>query len=224
MNTAALPCGHRPYAAVCLLLVALAAGGCSRPDTPPPPPPAAPAKVDQDIVDLAFHDCFTADCDRAHAHLSQVAADSPLRRSDTFRAVQYRFDADRMLRAEVEPDLAQRRAAYQAIADSPATEAVLRLAAAERMSRLGAAPSGHAQEIALNAKADAGNVAADEAAELLRQSRSKDASDQSHVRSVIEPRIFAGKGSPTDVAMLRSVCKSQSDAACLRRLDHLMLR
>ena len=56
------------------------------------------------------------------------------------------------------------------------------------------------------------------------QSRSKDPGDQSHVRSVIEPRIFAGKGSPTDVAMLRSVCKTQSDAACLRRLDHLMLR
>jgi hypothetical protein len=207
-----------------LIVVALAAGSCSRPDTPPPPPPAAPAQVDQGIVDLAFHDCFTGDCDRAHAHLSQVAPDSPLRRSDAFRAVQYRFDADRMLRADVEPDLAQRRAAYQAIADSQGTEPVLRLSAAERVSRLGAGLTGRSREVALNAKADAGEAAPDEAAELLRQSRSKDASDQSHVRAVIEPRIFAGKGSPSDVAMLRTVCKAQGDDKCLGRLAHLMLR
>jgi len=208
---------------VASVLLALAASACSRPDLPPPPPVPPPAKVDSDIAQLAFEQCFSGDCERAHAHLAEIAAGSPVRFQPQFRAVQYRFDADRMLRAEVEPDLAQRRIVYQAVAESLATEPSLRLAATERMARLGAKMFSHAQEVSLNAREDAVNPALTEAAELLKQSRSKDPSDQTHVRAVLEPKIFAGKASPEDVAMVRTVCKAQADAACLKQLDRLIL-
>jgi hypothetical protein len=206
-----------------IVLPTLASGGCSRPDTPAPPPLPSPTKVDRDIVQLAFEQCFSGDCERAHAHLAEVAAGSPVRREAEYRAIQYRFDADRLLRADVEEDLAQRRAVYQAITDSPLTEPALRLGAAERIARLGATSLSHGQEVALNAHGDAGNPAMAEAAELLKQSRSKDLSDQTHVRAVLEPRMFSGKASAEDIAMLRTVCKAQADAACLRQLDRLIL-
>ena len=202
-----------------------AVGGCSRPEAPPPPPPT-PEKIDQDLLDRAFHDCFAADCERAHAHLSELSPASVLHRSDAFRAVQYRYDADRMLRADVEGDMAKRRAAYQAIADSEGTEGTLRLAAAERIARLGARTLEAAQEVALNARTDAGSpaaIAAAAAAELLRQSRSADPVEQNKVRAELEPKVYAGKASYEDVGMLRRVCKAQHDAVCLRQLDRLIL-
>jgi hypothetical protein len=179
--------------------------------------------LDQDVVDLAFHECFSGDCERAHAHLSEIAAAAPIRRTDAFRAIQYRFAADRMLHADADPDLVARRAAYQTIADSPDTDTLMRLAANERISRLGAKVLSHASEVTINARADAGDPVALQVAELLRQSKSKDPGDQSHVRAVLEPKMFSGKASAEDVLMLRRVCKAQADTGCLRQLDRLIV-
>jgi hypothetical protein len=200
----------------------LAAGACSTPPDPAPAP-SAPPKLDQEVVDLAFHECFSGDCERAHAHLSDIPAAAPIRRSDAFRAIQYRFAADRMLHADADPDPAGRRAAYQAIADSADTDTLMRLAANERISRLGVTALSHASEVTLNARTDAGDPAALQVTELLRLSKSKDASDQNHVRAVLEPKMFSGKASLEDVMMLRRVCRAQADAACLRQLDRLIV-
>ena len=204
------------------------ASGCSRPDTPPPPPPPPPAKVDQDLVDLALHDCFFGNCETAHSHLSQVTVGSPARQSVAYRAVQYRYDADRMLRADVEPDLQKRRALYSTLAASLETDGGLRLAASERIARLGIMTpgGGGASEIALNARTDAPSpsvVAAQEVAALLVLSRSKDPADLTQVREKLEPKIYSGKATRDDLAMLRTVCKTQRDTTCLRQLDKLIL-
>jgi hypothetical protein len=207
------------------LAIGVAADGCSRPDTPPPPPPPSAAKVDQDLVDLAFHACFAGDCERAYAHLAEVATGSPARRTDEYIAIRYRFDADRLLQADAEPDLAKRRAVYLAVADSDLSDSGLRAAAIERIARLGS--PGAAREVVVNARADAPSpsaVAAKEAAELRREAESKDPAEQAELRAKLEPRIYAGKASPEDVAMLRTVCKAQKDAACLQKLDRLIVR
>ncbi len=212
--------------AVCVGGILAASSACSRPDAPPAPPPPTAAKLEQDLVDLALHDCFAADCERAYAHLAELPSGSPLRQSDAFRAVQYRYDADRLLRADVEQDLEKRRAALEAIASSRTAEASLRLGAAERISRLGVAPLRAGQELAVNALPGAATpaaIAAQEAAELLTKSRSQDPADQREVRARLEPRIYSGKGTPDDVAMLRVVCKAQHDDTCLHQLAHLIL-
>lgn len=147
--------------AVCVGGILAASSACSRPDAPPAPPPPTAAKLEQDLVDLALHDCFAADCERAYAHLAELPSGSPLRQSDAFRAVQYRYDADRLLRADVEQDLEKRRAALEAIASSRTAEASLRLGAAERISRLGVAPLRAGQELAVNALPGAATPAGD---------------------------------------------------------------
>lgn len=209
-------------AALSVGFVALAAA-CTAPERPAPPPPPAPEKVDQELVDVALHDCFLGDCERAFAHLAQVSPTSPLRRSDAFRAVAYRYDADRLLGADIEPDPAKRRVTYQAVASSATTDPGLRLAASERIARLGVESLAAAREISVNGGSDAG-AAAQEAADLLARSRSTDPVTQGVVRSRVEAKIFAGRATPADVAILRTVCTAQHDDACLHRLDHLILR
>ncbi len=200
--------------------VSLGPFGCTRSEPPPPPPPT-PAKLEQDLLDLAFRDCFLADCERAFAHLSELPAASPLRQSDAFRAIRYRYDADRLLRADTETDAQKKRDLLKAIADSALTDSFLRGMATERIGKLGASP-GAAQEVAVNSNIDA--LLAEETAELMKKSKSKKLADQADVRSKIEPKIFAGKATADDVTMLRNVCKTQKDSACLKRLDHLLLR
>jgi hypothetical protein len=207
-------------------LLALSTGGaCSMRDPPPPPPIPTPAKLEQDLLDHAFQDCFLGDCERAYAHLTELPPTSTLRQSIPFRAVQYRYDADRLLHADVELDLTKRRALLEAVAGSPTADPLLRVNANERLARLGG--EGASREIALNAAPAAASPAATEAAEaeiLLQKSQSKLPADQAEVRAKIEPKVFAGKATPADVAMLRNVCKSQRDMACLRQLDKLILR
>jgi hypothetical protein len=202
--------------------------GCSRPDGPPTPPPPSPAQVDLDIVSTALHDCFIADCERARAHLSQLSPTSSLRGGDAYRAIVFRHDAEQLLRADMEPDPVKRRPMLLAVLESKEADPNLRSAAAERIARLGAQSLNAAREIAINASpesnAAAAAAAAAEDADLLTKSRSKDASDQSVVRAKIEPKIFSGKATPGDVAMLRTVCKAQHDDACIRQLDRLILR
>jgi len=203
-----------------LLVITSGVAGCEIREPPPAPPPTA-AKVEQDTLDLAFRDCFLADCERAYAHLSELPATSMLRRSDAYRAVQYRYDADRLLKAEVERDVTKRRALIKAIVDSQVSDPFLRLAATERLGRLG---DGRSEEVSLNASTDAPAVAAREQEDLVKKSESKVPADQNEVRSKLEPKIFAGKATAQDVMLLKTVCKAQKDAACLHQLDKLILR
>ncbi len=173
-------------------------------------------------MSAALHECVTLDCERAHAHLSALSPTSSLRQGDVFRAIEYRYHADRLLQADIEPDLAKRRTLYQAIADSPTVDSMLKLVVAARIARLGG-QLGDAKEVQLNATAVAIAAETAAAADLLAKSRSKVPADQNEVRAKLEPKIFAGKATREDVAMLRTVCKAQRDAACLRQLDHLIL-
>jgi hypothetical protein len=211
---------NRRLALLGVMLVVV--GGCTRPDTPPPPPPPPPDKVELDLVNDALHECMTLDCERAHAHLTTLPAQSPLRASDSFHAVEYRYDAERLLRADIEPDLTKRMAEYKAVFETPGVDTQLKLAASERIARLGTTTNA-ATELSVNASVNAVAAAAAEAADLLAKSRSKNPADQAAVRAKLEPRIFTGKATADDVGMLRTVCKAQHDTACITRLDRLIL-
>ena len=211
--------GFVAVASVAVTVYALA--GCSRPEPPPPPPPTQD-KVDQDLLDHAFRECFIAECERAYAHVSELPAASPLRQTEAFRAIHYRYDADRILRADTETDLEKRREPLESVASSLTSDPSLRLNANLRLARMGVNAAA-AQEVAFNAASNANALAAKEKADLLKKSTSKVAADQNEVRAAIEPKIFSGKATPEDVAMLRAVCKTQKDAACLKRLSKLIL-
>jgi hypothetical protein len=206
----------------------LAAGAwaCSRREPPPPPPPPAPAQVDKEVLEDAMHLCFSVDCDRAHERAAMIAADSPLRQSDDFRAIEYRFQVGRLLRAEGELDFDKRRALLDAFRSDTAVDATLRSIAAERLARMG---GGRALEVLVNAGVDGGPDGATEAGPsdavvLARLMRSKKPADYQAARALIEPKMYDGRATPDELRALSTICKAQKDATCLKAISTLKLR
>jgi len=200
--------------------------GCSRRESPPAPPPVPPAQVDKDVLEAAMHQCFYVDCDRAHEQALSIAADSPLRASDDFRAIEYRFEVTRLLRAEGEPDVNKRRSLLQQFSNDAAVDSSLRSIATERVARLGGGPM---FEVKVNAGADAGadgggdGGRASEAAQIAKLMRSKKPADYQAARALLEPKMYDGRATPDDLRALTTICKAQKDSTCLKAISTLKL-
>ena len=205
------------------LLVLLA--GCSRREPPPPPPPPTPAQVDKDFLESAMHQCFLVDCESAHGRASQIAADSPLRASDDFRAIEFRFEVDQLLHAEAEPDLDKRRALLDQFRSNPGADAELRTAAAERLARLGGGPMSSSGSLRAPTAAPTPRqtVARATPHRIAKLMKSKKPADYQAARALIEPRIYSGTASADDIKAMTTICKAQKDNACLKTIKTLKL-
>jgi hypothetical protein len=209
-----------------VLVLLVFASACSRREPPPPPPAPPPSEVDRQILESAMHQCFTVDCDLGYARASEISADSPLRQTDDFRAIEFRFQVNQLLRAEHEFDLDKKRARLEQLRSSPEADVALRAAAGEILARLGNGRSSF--EFALigspDAGADAGQDAESGEATLLTElMRSKQPEDYQKVRSLLEPKIYGGHATPDDIRTMTTVCKAQKDAVCLKMLKTLIL-
>jgi len=152
--------------------------------------------------------CFTVDCDLAHARASQISSDSPLRQTDDFH------------------DLGKKRAMLEQLRNSPEVDVGLRTAAGERLARLGNGSAAFELALAISPDggADAGAFAGTAEATLLASlMRSKKPDDYQKVRDMLEPKIYGGRATPDDVRMMTIVCKAEKDTACLKMLKTLVL-
>jgi hypothetical protein len=216
----------RTECAYVVLFASVLACACSRREPPPPPPPPPPSDVDRELLESAMRQCFTVDCDLAHARASQISSDSPLRQTDDFHAIEFRFEVNELLRAEREIDFGKKRAMLERLRNSPEVDVGLRAAAGERLARLGNGSA--AFELALvispDGGADAGVDAGSAEATLLASlMRSKKPEDYQKVRDLLEPKIYSGRATPDDVRMMTTVCKAEKDTACLKMLKTLVL-
>ena len=209
---------------MCVVLV-MQTFACTRRDPPPPPPPPPPSDVDRQLLEGAMRQCFTVDCDLAHDRASQISADSPLRQTDDFHAIEFHFEVNQFLRAEHEFDVDKKRAMLELLRSSPEADVSLRSAAGETLARLGKGGSRSTFELALTGSRDSGasDAGSVEAALLASLMRSKRPEDYQRVRDLLEPKIYAGRASPEDVRMMATVCKAQKDAVCLKMLKTLVL-
>jgi hypothetical protein len=202
--------------------ISLAPLACSRREPPPPAPPPPPLQVDRNILDDAMHECFTVNCDKAHERAALISPDSPLRQSDDFHAIEFRFEVNQLLSAEREVDLDKQRSLLDRLRNSRDADPTLRTAATERLARLG---GGGRFELTLVETPDAGEDAAtNDATRIATLLRSQKPADYQMARSIIEPRLFAGKASADDVRAMVTICKAQKDAACLKNVQTLKLR
>jgi len=188
-----------------------------------------------------MHQCFTVDCDKAHERALQISPDSPLRQTDDFHAIEYRYEVGQLLLAEHEPDMDKQRSLLDLLRNSRDADPGLRSAAGEMLARLGggrrfelvlagSSPgsgpglgpgSGSGADMPGDSTADAGSSDAALVASLMK---SKKPADYQVARSLIEPRVFSGKASVDDVRAMTTICKAQKDAACLKNLKTLKLR
>jgi hypothetical protein len=185
-------------------------------------------QVDRQILDDAMRECFTVDCNRAHEHAALLSADSPLRQSDQFHAIEFHFQVNQLLLAEHEVDLDKQRSLLDLFRNSRDADPGLRTAAAERLARMGGGPR---FELMLTGTPDGGgapdaseDAGGNDAALLAKLMRSQKPADYQAARSIIEPRLFAGSASPDDVRALAVICKAQKDTACLKNVQTFKLR
>jgi hypothetical protein len=206
----------------CVVLLLFFASACSRREPPPPAPPPPPSEVDRELLESAMRQCFSVDCDLAHERASQISVDSPLRQTDDFHAIEFRFEVNQLLRAEHEIDFHKKRAMLERLRNSPDADVSLRAAAGEMLARLGDGRS--AFELALSGAPDAGaDAGSTEAALLASLMRSKQPDDYQKVRALLEPKVYTGRATPEDVRMMMTLCKAQNDIACLKMLKTLVL-
>ncbi len=167
--------------------------------------------------------CFTVDCDLAHDRASQISADSPLRQTDDFRAIEFRFEVNQLLRAEHEFDFDKKRAMLEQLRNSKEADPSLRTAAGEILARLGQGAGRSTFELALNGSPDAGADASSNEGLLTSLVRTKRPEDYEKARALLEPRIYGGRATPDDVRLMSTICKAEGDVACMKRLKTLVL-
>jgi hypothetical protein len=210
------------FAAV--LAVATLAAACSRRAPPPPPPPPSPLEVDRHVLDDALHQCFTLDCDAAHQRVLQLSESSALRQSDEFRAIEFHYEVNELLRADREPDLDKQRSMLDTLRNTTSAAPELRTAAGQMLARLG---GGQRFELALpgpdGGAASAAGASSEETAKIAALLKSKKPSDYALARALIEPRIYEGKATPDDVRAMMTICKAQKDTRCLKTIQTLKL-
>ncbi len=205
-----------------VLFVSTFAVACSRREPPPPPPAPSPSEVDRQLLESAMRECYTVDCDLAHERASQISADSPLRQSDDFHAIEFRFEVNQLLRAEREVDLDRKRAMLEHLRSSRDADLSLRSLAGEMLARLGVGRSTF--ELVIAGSLDAGTDAASSQAALVAElMRSKQPEDYQKVRDLLEPKMYSGRATPDDVRTMTILCKAQKDTACLKMLKTLVL-
>jgi len=167
-----------------------------------------------------MHQCFSVDCDAAHERAKMIAADSPLRGTDDFRAIEYRFAASQLLRAEGEDDLDKRRTLLDAIRSDPAVDVSLRSIASQRLARMGAAST---FELILTPDAGAApDAGPSDAARVAQLMRSKKPADYAAARAILEPKIYAGTITPDELKSLSVICKAQKDNACSKTIKTMV--
>lgn len=181
----------------------------------------------------------------AHAKLASLLADDPERRDDADVARIEQAWADQALsQAAAASDASAKRALYAAVAQAIGVPVATRKRAADVVAAMGtpppstlgggivrvppwgagtAAPPSPAAPTASGAaatekaaRAGAGGSAADFAAQGL--------DGEAKLRASLEPRVWSGKASVSDIKMLRAICRHMGDKACADRASQMLAK
>ncbi len=259
-RTAGLVTGERrqggsilPYVALGVFVgIGVAAWLYLRPKAPTtvaPPPPiasvsATPMNADAATLQDAKRICDSGDCETAHQRVSQLPDDSPLRQSQDFKDIEYKWAVGTLLRADSEPDLNTKRALLERVVGTQTVDPAIRKNAADKLAQidvsgplltLGAKDGGKAPVASAVAPTPHTPHASDNtpapppAPHPTPQPRpqapaspspfdlatSSNPADWQKARNILEPRVFAGHASSAEVRLLKSICKQQGDRTCV---------
>lgn len=201
---------------------------------------AAPDDPEQLAVQAAKKECDQGSCDVGHMTLvAKVGKTSPLRQSSDFQYVETRW-ADQMLaQADQEPDPMKKRTLLRAVTGDDGVPLTRRNVATAKLAELDAAatveptarvpgnvshpatpthttvaPTNTATAVATS------HVSHPPRSNALAQARALSlAGDNAGARTLLEPHVFGGHGSPDEVRMLKGICKAQHDKGCIAEID-----
>jgi len=202
------------------------------------PPPSADTTTVLDAKRL----CDQGDCETAHQRVSKLADASPARGTQEFRDVEFKWAAMTLLRADGEQDMQTKRSLLERVAESATVDPQVRSTASDRLSLLQPGPVMAQPKDAGKATApppqppvhqppDAPQTAAPTTAPprpppaakqtAFDLAKSDNPADWQKARDMLEPRVFAKRGTADEVRLLKALCKRQSDRTCTETLKNL---
>jgi hypothetical protein len=186
--------------------------------------------------------CDQGDCETAHQRVSKLADASPARGTQEFRDVEFKWAAMTLLRADGEQDMQTKRSLLERVAESATVDPQVRSTASDRLSLLQPGPVMAQPKDAGKATApppqppvhqppDAPQTAAPTTAPprpppaakqtAFDLAKSDNPADWQKARDMLEPRVFAKRGTADEVRLLKALCKRQSDRTCTETLKNL---
>jgi pSer/pThr/pTyr-binding forkhead associated (FHA) protein len=211
---------------------------------PPPLNPDLPQNREALAMAEAKKLCFERnDCDAAHDKLMVTISDgSPLRLSEDFKGIEMRWADGLLARADTETDEAKKRSMLRMVERATTVDDSRRKIASTKLKEMDAAlemhvspdvssvatiapPSTkptHAASTHATAPSGTGTRTKPPTQTLMEKASALYlAGDLQGARALLEPRVFAGKGSPEEVKFLDQVCKAQGDKACREAIKKL---
>ncbi|WP_437275988.1 FHA domain-containing protein [Sorangium sp. So ce375] len=200
--------------------------------------PAAPALAGDDaqILDAAEAQFRSGNVDAAHRKLQEIAETSPVRETPRFKEIEERWAEGMFQQVEQAGTKAEKLALLNEIAKTTGVPTALRARVAEMrrqvdpeappepepvpvpVPHLGAPPSWPAQPAPApvpSASASAATSApAPSASGAAPTSSALDSSSYPAQRRALEPKVWSGKASASEIKLLRAICIHQGDAVC----------
>ncbi len=184
------------------------------------PQPATILAQEREILTEAQKKCTVTECDKAHAHLGDIKEGSAARLAPEFLEVEKKWMEIHFAAADKLKDAAKKRAEFTKVAvDGFLRET--REAAKAKLAELdgAAAPEATGVPGVPGTTATPKPTATAKASDADRAREMMSSGNLAGARSILEGKARAGKATPEEVQILRSVCKAQGDRACLDRFS-----
>lgn len=218
--------------AICLLGTAVAVFAMRGSKSPVPPrsganETTAPRSNDaEELVRIARHLLdVDKDLEAAHQTLQDVPEDSPLRDDPDFKAIEAKWAESMFAQVEEAKDPKDKRALLYKIAVSPSVDAESRKKAADMVQELDKTlppdPNRPPAIAFVSGRAPAA-AAAPKANALPSAPLPSDALDPANIKKNLENKVWSGRGTISEIRMLKAACSQLRDMACRDRAAALL--
>jgi hypothetical protein len=195
-----------------LLLASLVVlAGCDKPVTYEPSAEKRTADIEHQSLDEAKGLDARGDVEGAHAKLSQIKPDSPLRSTPDYQNIENKWAQLLLDKADREQDKTKKIALLDTVAQATGVSGELRAKANQKLEAANPAPAIPPPEQSYDPKEAAERLA--KAQELGKQRKTREA------RDLLLGPVTAHKAAPQEASLLVSLCVTTKDTECLNALS-----
>lgn len=197
--------------AALLVLLATSVAGCEKVVTYEPPPEKRAIDSENQAMTDAKALAAKNDLEGAHAKLAQISQGSPLSSTPEFQDIENRWAKDQIAKADAEKDKTKKLALLDTVSRSTTVSGELRAQASTKAAEATPDPAIPPPVYTWDPALARANLA--KVREVLTKNQIKAAI------GLLEPRVFAGIGSPEENSLLASLCAQEKDKACLATMS-----
>lgn len=196
-----------------LLVAALCSTACEKVTTYEPSPEKRQQDIDNQSLKEAKGLAEKSDLEGAHKKLSQIAIDSPSRRTGEFTEIENRWAEGQLAKADAEKDLTKKIALLEDVSKASDVSGSIRAKASDRIAL--ATPDPRIPPVFLNYDPVLAHENMEKCKELQKNGKVGEA------KKLLADRVFGGIASPEEGNLLSALCLDAKDKECALKLEDL---